>query len=47
MKELIKKLPENFVPVSEWHIDLGQTAEEFLAELNDEIVGYLHWPVTP
>lgn len=32
---------------TEWHHDLDQPITEFFAELSDEIVGLLHWPVRP
>lgn len=32
---------------TERHEDLGQTEEEFIAEVLDEVNGFLHWPVKP
>lgn len=32
---------------TEWHVDLDQPITDYLAELADEIIGMMHWPVRP
>lgn len=45
--DLLSELLADFKPVTEWHRDMGQTFEEYAAQILDEMVGWLHWPVTP